>query len=80
MTKELNSKTEQALAALLDYVEYDEGKDYEREPRTGHIYESIQIVRDWLGPVHGEGWHRLKETFEQQLKDAAQRVLDRHVG
>jgi hypothetical protein len=38
----------QAIAAVVDYLEDDEWKDYEADPREGHIYESVKVLRDAL--------------------------------
>jgi hypothetical protein len=40
-TKEI----QQALARVLDYLEHDERKDYESNPRKGHIYQSVKLLR-----------------------------------
>jgi hypothetical protein len=39
---------ELALRNVLDYVENDERKDYESNPRSGHIYESVKVLRGML--------------------------------
>jgi hypothetical protein len=41
-------ETKQALARVLDYLEHDERKDYESNPRKGHIYHSVKLLREAL--------------------------------
>jgi hypothetical protein len=41
-------ETKQALARVLDYLEHDERKDYESNPRKGHIYQSVKLLRKTL--------------------------------
>jgi hypothetical protein len=36
------------LRRILDYIREDERGSYEDEPRSGHIYKSIEIVDEWL--------------------------------
>jgi hypothetical protein len=46
----LDAKTDRALKRLLDYLDC-ERRDYESRPepeRTGHIYESVELVRAWV--------------------------------
>jgi hypothetical protein len=39
---------QRALARVLDHVENAERKDYESNPRSGHIYESVKLLRETL--------------------------------
>jgi hypothetical protein len=52
---EIDDKTKQALAALLDYVgEEEEWEDYQdSDPgrQANHIYRYFETVRSWLGPI-----------------------------
>jgi hypothetical protein len=42
---------QRALARVLDYVEDAERKDYESDPRSGHIYESVKLLRETLAKL-----------------------------
>jgi hypothetical protein len=37
-----------AIRRLLDYVEHDERRDYEADPRDTHIYRDIKAVAKWF--------------------------------
>jgi hypothetical protein len=39
---------QRALARVIDYLEYDERKNYEENPVKGHIYESVKVLRETL--------------------------------
>ena len=38
----------QALTNILDYVEEEEKRDYEKSPDDDHIYMDVCLVRGWL--------------------------------
>lgn len=37
-----------AIRAVLDYLRDDERRDYETQPRRGHVFESIARLDEWL--------------------------------
>ena len=45
----MNPDAYQALLAVLEYLEDDEEKNWEESGRpSGHIYNSIRTLRNWI--------------------------------
>jgi hypothetical protein len=48
MTKIDDPKLRAAISGVLDYLEYEERKDFESDPRPGHIYQHLRTLREAL--------------------------------
>ena len=56
-TMNISNETKAALSRILSYMEVEEERDYfltSPEERSGHIYESILIIRRWMNSPSAE--------------------------
>ena len=44
----MDTRIKRALTNILDYLEEEEKKDYEKSPDDDHIYMDVCFVRGWL--------------------------------
>ncbi|HVQ81526.1 MAG TPA: hypothetical protein VMS82_16550 [Pseudolabrys sp.] len=43
-----DAKTQRAIGKLVEYLEYDEWKDWAGDHQRTHIWHAVKAARDWL--------------------------------
>ena len=48
-TIEITRDELQAMQNVVEYLHYDECKDYQNDPRPNHIFQSVETMRNLVG-------------------------------
>ena len=43
-----DAKTQRAIGKLVEYLEWDEWRDWDGDHRRDHIWHAVKAARDWL--------------------------------